>query len=279
MKPFFIVLILAIVNIGLIHDAVAPNVDTLLEIGRDFEELTWDAFSKRYPKKTDQKDWYLFTGELEIVDLSQIKIYGLRQGDRAMILGQANNIDFYYDGLRANLGKRIIIGCEWLGRSTFGGQKTWNNKMYGKGYFSKGEDFLNAFPHLIYGIARSREIDYYSRHNDTFKTLVENSGLLVEGTYTTVDPKKLPKGTLTMAVITPVTAVFSTQTATLEVKIEGPVVKIFQKKDVPTAYPVNVEFTDIPQGTYIVTAKYRNTELIKQIEVMGHTQEFDMVMK
>ena len=253
--------------------------DSLLEIGNSFESSAWDLFLNNHPKKTGQGDWYLLVGELELVDLGQIKMYGLRQGERAVILGQDRNIDYYYSGLRGNLGKRIVVGSEWLSRAAFVGQAAWTSKMSKAGYFKRHSDFLTAFPHLIYGLSRSQEQEYYSQHYGAFKVLAEKAGLVIDSGRSIVDPDRLPKGSLFVVVITPVGAVLSAQKANLEVKIEGPVVRSVVKENVPTAYAVSVEFADIPEGTYIVTATYLGAKLKKQIEIRGHVQEFQMVMQ
>jgi len=81
---------------------------------------------------------------------------------------------------------------------------------------------------------------------------------------------------LTLVVITSPTFLFNLGKHDLTVKIEGPTNdwKIFD--DVRGEKPVTVNFYDIPQGHYKVTAKYDSKTIRKEIDIYGVTFDFEM---
>jgi len=84
--------------------------------------------------------------------------------------------------------------------------------------------------------------------------------------------------TLTLVIMTSVTAVFSLSKSDLIVVIEGPVYQEQTIEDVPTATPRTVTFSSIPDGDYVVTAKHGSHEATKKLTVSGDTQCLDFTI-
>ena len=251
------------------------NVVTLGRLAPEWSKASGSEFEQLYPKRT--KPPYVLTGELELIDLGQIKMYGLRQGEHAAIVGQADQADHWYPKLRANVGKQIVIGVTRFASAAFLDSSD-QRRMSSSGYLRKGASFLTTQLPLIYGMDPKREVDP-DRSYESFALFVERTRDKGGRGEKLVDPEKLPKGDLSMVIITPLTAVYSTSTHSFEVKIEGPVVKTFAKEKAATASPVRVDFRDIPEGKYRVTAQYGNRRLVRDVVVQGQTQILDMVMQ
>ena len=81
---------------------------------------------------------------------------------------------------------------------------------------------------------------------------------------------------LTLVVITSATFLFNLAKHDLTVKIDGPTYDWETFDDVRGAKPVTINFYNIPQGHYKVTAKYNSKTISEEIDIYGVTFDFEM---
>ena len=85
-------------------------------------------------------------------------------------------------------------------------------------------------------------------------------------------------GKLTLVVTVGLTKTFFLTTHDLVVSISGPVSKEQTFKDISAGSPVQVAFSDIPNGEYHVEAKWGDDVIAKSIVVNGDTVDFQMII-
>jgi len=91
--------------------------------------------------------------------------------------------------------------------------------------------------------------------------------------------KSLDKASLAVVVTTPLVGVYSLSKNDLVLSLDGPVHQEQKKSSVNTATANTFTFKHIPEGIYILRAKYGKKKLEKSVSVQGHTMEVQMVFK
>ena len=106
-------------------------------------------FQAAYPKQED--GWYLIKGKLELVRFTGYQLYGVREGDAAVVLSTANALDYWYPGLRANVGEDVVLGVRGLGSAIMASSGD-ASRLGRKGYPLRGKHVMNGVCSNITGL-------------------------------------------------------------------------------------------------------------------------------